>query len=185
MFFFQKTFRLTYRKVVLSFFFSLLFICSPAWATDAQDISIGLKALLMMNDRPSGIVNMAVVYDPAVPESKADAESIKNKIDNGVGVPGGLKLASRLVSISESDKLTDVKLAFLASEVSPVGFDAISKAASSGILTVSTDTACVRSNKCVLGVEAKPRVAIYYSAAAAEAAHIHFVSAFLMLVKQI
>ena len=171
--------------MVLPFFVSLLFTCSPAWATDAQDISIGLKALLLMSDRPSGTVNMAIVYDSANPESKTDAESIKHTIDNGNGVPGGLRLTSRLVSISGIDRLTDVKLAFLASGISPAGFDSISKAASSGVLTVSTDTACVRTNKCVLGIESKPRVVIYYSPAAAEAAHISFVSAFLMLVKQI
>jgi len=138
-----------------------------------------------MNNRPSGVLSVAVVYDPASSESKADAESIKSNIDSGVGVPSGLKMTSRLVSISGIDKLTDVRLAFLASGISPAGFDSVSKAASSGMLTISTDIACVRTNKCVLGIVSKPRVAIYYSPAAAEAAHINFASAFLMLVKQI
>lgn len=138
-----------------------------------------------MNDRPSGTINVAIVYDSTGPESKADAESIKNKIDNGIGVPSGLKLTSKLISISELDKLADVKLVFLASGVPPAGFEPVSKASSSGILTISTDLACVRTNKCVLGIESKPRVSIYYSPVAAESAHISFVSAFLMLVKQI
>lgn len=185
MFCLQPKFRLSYRRTLLPFLLSLLFVCSPAWATDAQDISIGLKALLMMGERPSGVVNVAIVYDSASPESETDAESIKSKIDSGVGVPSGLKLATRLINISELDKLSDVKLVFLASGISPAGFDPISKASSSGILTISTDIACVRTNKCVLGIVSRPSVAIYYSAAAAEAAHISFVSSFLMLVKQI
>lgn len=170
---------------VSTFVGCLLFAPVHACATDAQDISASLKALLLMNSHPSGNISVAIVFDPLNQESRADAEGIKTIMDNGIGSSSIMKLEPRLVSIADTSRFSDAKVVFLAKGISPAGFEAISKAASPGILTISTDIDCVMAHKCVLGITSKPHVTIYYSTVATEAEHISFVSAFLMLVKHI
>ncbi len=173
-------------KAVATVCVFLVFICPSAHATDQLDISTGLKTLLLMTNRVSGLIAVAVVFDPANPESRMDAENIRSAIDSGNGVPGGLKMTAELVGYTSFLKSTDAKVAFLAKAIPVSSFDTISATAqSSGILTISTDLDCVKSGKCVLGIMSKPRVEIYYSPAAAEAAHINFAPAFIMLAKQV
>lgn len=173
------------RKVTLLLCCYLLMV-QPAFATDVLDISTALKTLLLMNDKPSGAIVVAVVFDPAAPASKADAAAIKNNIDNGAGVPSGLNITAKLVETSALGNLSGAKVALLASDLPAGSFSAVSAAANAlGVLTVSTDLACVKSGKCVLGIVSKPRVEILYNAAAADAAHISFANTFLMLVEHI
>jgi hypothetical protein len=173
-------------RIFVSIGVCLIFFCATANATDQLDLSTGLKTLLLMTNKIPNPATVAVIYDPADATSKEDAEVIKKNIDDGTGVPNGLKLAAQLVSTADFPKLHDVAVAFLAEGLPPSRLDDISNAAATGgVLTISTDLACVKTSKCVLGVVTKPRVEIYYSPAAAEAAHINFSSAFLMLVKQI
>ncbi|MFA4995360.1 MAG: hypothetical protein WC521_08690 [Bdellovibrionales bacterium] len=159
---------------------------SKAYATDKTDIAVGMKTLSMLNVKPSGIITVAVVYDPTSVASKADADSIKEEIDNGVDVPRGIKLDSVLVSTNELGKLERAKIIFIAKSVAIRNFDAISVAASNaGALSISTDIDCVKANKCVIGIVSKPNVEIYLSTLAAERAKIGFAQVFMMLTKQI
>ncbi|HEU5048161.1 MAG TPA: hypothetical protein VFT64_10005 [Rickettsiales bacterium] len=160
--------------------------CSVAYATDQLDISTGLKTWLLVNDRPQGKVTVAVVYDPSNPSSEADGKIIQQDIGTGVGVPGGLNVVSALVPAGDMKAISAAKIAFLATGLSAEALNNISKtAASSGVLTMSADMTCVQANKCVIGIATKPRVDIYYSAVAAEASHISFAPAFVMLARKI
>lgn len=164
----------------------LCIFCQGAYATDQSDIATGLKVWLLVNDRPSGTITVAVIFDASNPNSKADAKTIKEDIDKGIGVPEGLNIVATLVSIADIAQLAKPNIAFVANGVSQDGFDTISKAATvSGILTISADTNCVQANKCVIGVTTQPRVEIYYSPVAAEASRIKFAPAFIMLARQI
>lgn len=166
----------------------LAFFClsSPSYATDPLDISTGLKTLLLMNEKSSGTVPVAIVYDAGSPESKADAESMKTDIDNGVGVLSGLTLNAYVVSTADIAKISGAKIAFLAKDINSSHFGSIYDIASRNeVLTISTDINCVKANKCILSIVSKPHVEIYYSPAAAEASHISFAPAFTMLVKQL
>jgi len=165
----------------------LLVLSSPiAFATDQIDLSVGLKTLFLMNNKISGTVAVAVVFDPVNAESKTDAETIKNNIDSGNGIPNGLTLSAHLVSIHDLEKSPGAKVIFLAKDLSAVNFDAVNRTATAtGALTMSTDLECVKTNKCILGIVSRPRVTIYFSETAANASHIGFAPAFLMLVQQI
>lgn len=158
---------------------------SVSFATNAQDISIGLKVLLLVKNF-HGMIPIAIVYNPDFPDSLADATSIKNSIDAGLGITEELTFNAYLVSSKEMNKLLDAKVAFLTDNLLPDGANAVcDTAGKQGILTISGNIGCVKANKCVLGIISKPRVEIYYSPVAAEASHLSFDSAFMMLVKPI
>ncbi len=174
------------RKATLACCAALLFAPSVSFATDALDISIGLKILLLMKERYSGPIPVAVIYNPAVPSSVSDAESIKKNIDQGTGIPEELKFSAYLVSLNHAEKLAGAKVAFMADNLSSDGISSVCDAAGKqGILTISSNINCVRANQCVVGIISKPRIEIYYSPLAAEASHLTFSSAFIMLVKPI
>jgi hypothetical protein len=164
--------------------FYVLAICTPALATDALDVSVGLKTLPLLTTRINGQINMAIVFDAAKPESRSDAEAIKAAVDAGLDVPGGARLVPMIVPLNELPKLKGANLIFLAKGVGPEAFVSVSQsAAASGILSMSTDVTCVWANKCVLGIVSRPTVEIYYSRAAAAASHLGFSAAFVMLAK--
>lgn len=167
--------------------FVLLITClmaSVAHATDPKDLAVAEKVLPLLQDKLSGNVNVAIVYDPANPASKSDADAIKAAIEASPTV-SGMTLTPTMVTISDLGKLAQSKMAILAYGLKS-SFDAIAAAAvPGGTLTISTDLDCVKSNKCVLGVVSAPSVDIYYSKTAADAGKVGFAPAFTMLVKQI
>lgn len=165
--------------------FSLL-ATHPVWATNQLDLSVALKTLPLLTNKIASPAVVAIIYNPASPESKVDAEAIKSIIDSGLEAPGNIKLTARMTSTSELSGLSGAKIAFLAHGLSLADYSVVSTAASSvGVLTICTDIECVKTNKCVLGVVSKPQVEVYYSPTAAEAAKISFASAFTMLAKQV
>jgi len=155
-----------------------------AKATDQLDITVGLKTLPLLANKIASPAPVGIVFDPANGASKADADAIKAAIDGGLEGPGGVKLTGQMVAVSDLGKLSGAKIVILAAGVGKGSFDAIATA-SSGALTLSTDLDCVKSNKCVLGIVSKPAVEIYFSKAAADAAHIGFAAAFAMLAKPV
>ena len=158
----------------------------PVWATDALDLSVALKTLPLLTNKITSPATVAIIYNPAHSESKADAEAIKAIIDNGLEAPGNVKLIAQLTSTSELSKLSSAKIAFVAHRTPSSDYAAVaSAAATAGVLTICTDLECVKINKCVLGVVSKPQVEVYYSPSAAEAAKINFSAAFTMLAKQV
>ncbi len=58
-------------------------------------------------------------------------------------------------------------------------------AARASVVTITSDQACVRAARCVVGIGTGERVQITVSRAAARAVNARFGSAFLMLVKEI
>jgi hypothetical protein len=165
--------------------FTLALTC-PAYATDQQDLSVALKTLPLLTTKMTSPASVVIVYDPAAPESKQDAEGIKAIIDNGLEAPGDIKLSAQMLSTVDPLKLSGVRIVFMAQGLPARDYDNIASVASAvGALTICTDIDCVRANKCVLGVVSKPRVEVYYSPAAADRSKISFVSAFTMLAKQV
>ncbi|MDR3436161.1 hypothetical protein [Telmatospirillum sp.] len=157
---------------------------TPVSATDAFDLSVGLKTLPLLSQRIVGPVNMAIVFDPGSPESRADADAIKAAADGGAEVPGGERLVPMLVAADDLSRLKGARLLFLTQGARAGAFDAVALvAAANGILSMSADLACVRANKCVLGIVSRPTVEIYFSRPAAVASHIGFTPAFTMLAK--
>lgn len=159
---------------------------APAMATDQLDVSVGLKTLPLLTNKITGQATMAIVFDPANAASKADADAVKALLDAGIDAPGGVKLTGQLVGVGELAKLSAAKIVVVAAGVGKGSYDAIATAvAAAGALSISTDLDCAKAGKCVLGIVSKPNVEIYFSKAAADAAHVGFAPAFTMLAKPI
>ncbi|MDE2029192.1 MAG: hypothetical protein KGI97_01370 [Alphaproteobacteria bacterium] len=158
----------------------------PAQATDRFDLAVALKTLPLLTNKMTNPAKVAIVYDSASPESKADAESIQSIIDGGLEAPGNIKLVASMVDVAELTKLNGKQIAFLADGIPSADDRRIGNGASAaGVLTICTNIDCVKTDDCILGVVSKPRVEVYYSPAAAGRARISFVSAFTMLAKQV
>jgi hypothetical protein len=161
-------------------------MAASAMATDQLDVSVGLKTLPLLTPKITGPATVAIVFDPSNAESKADADAIKAVIDGGLEAPGGVKLVALMVAVGEIGKVSGAKIAILTRGAGKSAFDGLATAATAaGVLSMSTDLDCVKASKCVLGIQSKPSVDIYFSKAAADAAKLVFSPAFAMLAKQI
>lgn len=159
-------------------------LSSAAAEVTKKDILVASRALNFIQNKPSGAVIAAIVFDPANPASKASADAIGAIIGGGLKA-GKVTLTAKVVPVGDLGGLSGTKIAFVA-EGMGAHFSAISGAASSsGIVVASTDVACVRGGLCALGVETSPKVQIYASKSAATAAGVEFLPAFLMMVKEV
>ena len=161
-----------------------VFCPAPVQAVERADIEAGLKTLPLLMTRMTGDLTMAVVYDSANPVSKAEGEKVKSLIDAGIQLPGGGKLTALPITTAEIGKLSRAKLAYLTSGLGAQLNDVAAATAAASILTLTMDIDCVRVAHCIIGVETKPSVTIYFSKTAADDAKIEFVQAFNMVVKQ-
>ncbi|MDE3060925.1 MAG: hypothetical protein KGJ06_07930 [Pseudomonadota bacterium] len=158
-------------------------LATPALAdTSRADLSLGMKTLPLLANKITGETTLAILFDPANPDSKTEAEHISAILEEGFEAPGDVRLISQLVPVDRLDKLSGSKIAVLTG-----GLDAYygvigPAAAKDNVLTMSTDLGCVRAHQCVLGLVSRPHVEIYYSSGAADAAHIVFGPIFLRLV---
>jgi hypothetical protein len=173
-------------RIILMMLVSLFTVPSYASAaTDAEDLSVGIKTLPLLTNKITGTATLAIIFDPTNSASKDEASKIKAILDGGFEAPGDLKLIGILVPVSDLKRLEGSKIAVITSGLSAY-FNSINHAAAANnILTISTDLNCVENNKCILGIISKPHVEIYFSKTAADEAQITFGQAFNMLVKQI
>lgn len=154
-------------------------------ATNKDDLAVGVKSIPLLEKKIQGSAAVAVVFNPADAESKGEADVIKGIFDGGLDAPGGVKLSASLVPVSELGKISGSQIVVLTGGLKSY-FEAIATAVNgAGVLSLSTDLECVRSNKCILGIVSKPSVEIYYSSKAAADANVSFATAFTMLVKKI
>ncbi len=169
--------------VLLVTFSVMSTLAHGCFATDALDLSVELKTLPLLTNKITGQAVVAIIYNPALSESKTEAESLKATIDAGVEAPGGVKLTAILVSTDNLSKLSEAKIGIVTAGGCT---DAVSAAAATyGVLTMSSDLECVKANRCIIGVVSRPSVEIYLSKSAADAAKIGFSQAFIMIVKQV
>lgn len=158
----------------------------PVSATEQLDLSVMLKTLPLLTNPPASPVAIAVVFDPANAASRSDAEGVKAVLESGIRAPGDLVLVPQLISVTDLSALSKNRIVIIAQGVPETAFPSIhALTVPASALTISTDLACVKSNKCVLGIVSKPRVQVFYSALAAEESKISFASSFTMLVKQV
>jgi hypothetical protein len=157
---------------------------APALATDATDLDVGLKTLPLMSRRLDGPINMAIVFDPDNARSKDDAQAIKAAADMRAVGADGQGLVAMAVAANDLVSLKGAKVIFVAQGVGDAVFDLVAQvAASDGLLSISADLRCVMANKCILGIVSRPTVEVYFSRHAADAAHIGFSPAFIMLAR--
>ena len=164
-----------------------LLASQPAWATTSTDILVGVKTLPLLSEKPTSPVIIGIIYDPNSSASKADADVAMAAFNKIGQVAGGLQFIGKLIPVTELSKLAQVRAAFIM-EGTRASMDAIYAASTAThVLTMSSDISCVQNEKCTLGIltGGASDVEIYYSKAAADAASVSFVQAFLMLVKRV
>ncbi len=172
-------------KIAALVFMLLISTCLPVQATEPTVVNVGLKALTLLEEKAFSSAAVAVIFDSDNPASKTDAESIMKYInEKSTVILPETAITAKLVNVKDIANISGFKMAFLAEGISNNNIDTICNAANKAqMLTISTNTNCVRVHKCVLSIETKPQIEIYYSVDAAESAHIKFDSALLMLVK--
>lgn len=156
----------------------------PAAAMAALNVPVAARVISFVQPTPAGLIPVAVVYQPGNAASEAEASEIERALPAGL-VVGRASLRIRRVSVNQLDQLSGSRAAFVTTGLRGFQDEIAAEAASRSVLTITTDNACVRSARCVVGISSKVRTQITVSKAAATRSRIRFGSAFLMLVKEI
>lgn len=153
-------------------------------AATERDILVVSRALGFIKPKPEGNVTTAIVFDPANPASKADADALMGVLGGGLKA-GKVQLQGKLVPVTDAGGIMGAGMAIVANGTAP-HFAAIKAAAAgSSVLVTSFDLECVKAASCALGVATEPKVEIFANKAAAGAAGVEFLPAFLMMVKEL
>lgn len=151
---------------------------SPARADTKKDLETLSKAISFMKGGPLGVVDMAIVYDSADPDSVAHAEEIFKLSQQSVGTKVSLKGVKVPLYALDTQKS---RVVFLTRGTQEIYEKALENAAKNQGITISTDEACLGTG-CVLMVKTSPSIQIFVNTAAANAAGVEFASAFSMMI---
>ena len=156
-------------------------LSSPAFAeTTQRDREVIGRALSFVEGTSGSDRTVAIVYDPA---SEGEAQALASTMAGGLSA-GRVTLNARLVPMSEASSLGGAHAAVLLGSASGDA-GVFSAASSAGVMTVSTDMACVQSGQCVMGVQSAPSVRIVVNRGAAGASSVSFAAAFAMMIEEI
>ncbi|WP_035693716.1 hypothetical protein [Azospirillum halopraeferens] len=158
----------------------------PALAdVGAKDVQVAAKTFGFTVPPLTGTVTVAVVFDPGVPASQADADQLKTILGSGLAV-GTATLVPVLVPVAQLDGgLDGANVAFLTGGLSAHHERIFAATKAKKLLSVSADTSCVQSARCVMGVKSEPKVEILVNKAAAEASSVSFAPAFRMMISEL
>jgi hypothetical protein len=158
-------------------------VSAPAQATTLLDLQVGLKTLRLLETRPTGHVNMLVVFDPEKQQTKVEALAIIGLANGGIHLSDDVVVETAAVPVADLERHRDARIIFV-----PRGMDRSWEQLqqhATGMLTLTTDLACVGADRCVVGIVSEPTVEIYFSQAAAKTQSIQFSDAFAMLAKTV
>lgn len=147
-----------------------------------RDIQVAGRTFGFVEGMPSGEVAVAVVYDPSVAASKAEADQLAQLMGGGMKVAKNT-LKSKLVPVSALD-LGGANVAFVTSGLG-AHHDAIFAAASGAkVMSITKDFGCVDAKKCVMGFASEPDVKIQISRSAASSTGLAFSPALKLMVTE-
>jgi hypothetical protein len=151
--------------------------------TTARDVQIIVKSATFLTSKPSGAIRVNIVFDPDNPASRQDAESIQDSLN---AMADAVLAPQPSLTPLERAGSVDGTLVILAmgvpDRIQAVVADAVR---GRGILTASADAACARAGRCVIAVQAKPRVEILFNDAAGKAAGVAFLPTFLVMITEL
>jgi len=161
-----------------------LFLLAPmlahAQSLDAQDVQLVCNALGFLDPAAaSGVV--AVVYDPAISGSKADADAIVAAFGNGIAG----EQANYTAKVVSSDDLAGGGYVAIIAANGAAGTKIMKIARARKILCATGDKSAVQAGKCVMAVSSGNEVEIVVNTSAAAAAGLDFVTAFRTLITEI
>jgi len=163
--------------------FSAVLPTQPA-PSAVLNVPVAARVITFVHPAPVGVVPVAIVYEPGNAASEADAADMERALSNGITI-GRATLRTRRVAVSNLGQLSGVKAAFVTTGLRAYQDEVAAAAGAQSVLTITADSACVISGKCVVGITSPNRTQIIVSKAAARRSGIRFGSAFLMLVKEV
>lgn len=168
------------RKLIFSAV-AVAMLAMPAQAeTTTRDLEVIGRALGFIEGASGSDRTVAIVYDAA---SDAEAQALAASMSGGLSA-GRVTLNPRLVASDDLGGLNGADAAVLLGGTS--GDSAVTGAASAaGIMSVSTDMACVETGGCVMGVQSAPSIRIIVNRANAASASVSFAAAFAMMIEEI
>ncbi|HBH26032.1 MAG TPA: hypothetical protein DDX54_01315 [Rhodospirillaceae bacterium] len=150
-------------------------------AASGKDLEVLAKAVGFIQGGPTGSVPVAVLYDPGVAASSAEADAVSGLLAGGVG--GGK------VTLTDGGKVeigalpaTPGAVFFVTQGLGAHHGAILAKVTEVGGLTLSTDEACLLAGACVFVVKTEPSVDILVSSKAAGATNTELASAFSMMI---
>lgn len=151
----------------------------------AKDVQVAAKTFGFTVPPLTGTVKVAVVFDPATPASQAEADQLTAILGSGLAV-GATTLVPVPVPVGQLDGgLDGVGVAFVTAGLSAHHERIFAATKARKLLSVSVDTSCVQSARCVMGVKSEPKVEILVNKAAAEASSVTFAPAFRMMISEL
>jgi hypothetical protein len=168
------------RKIILAAIAGAI-MSAPSFAeTTQRDLEVIGRALGFVEGASGSDRVVAIVHDAA---SAAEAQALAATLAGGLSA-GRVTLTGRLVPSSDTAGMAGADVAVLLGSAS--GDAGVFGAASSnGVMTVSTEMACVEAGQCVMGVQSAPSVRIVVNQGAARSSSISFAAAFAMMIEEI
>jgi len=164
------------RSIAVLWAVFIMFVPMAHAATTPRDLQAIARAVGFINGLPRGAVDVAIVDGPG-------ADALINAMGRGVSA-GGVTLNPRRISLARLAQ-SGARI-IIVPEGQGAAHEAIAAAARQlNAVTLSTDMACVRSGRCVVGVATSPRVEIVVSRAAATASRVTFSQAFRVMIREI
>lgn len=179
------------RKLFLVAAIGAVLHLSPCRAAQAQsaafitqeDLQVAVRALSFAYAVPKGDIVIEIVYNPASKDSVNEAEGLQKSIGSGL-VLGDRKVLSKMVSVAQMGS-TGSKVAYVTHGMQQDYDTILSNSQARGLLTFTTDFACVDQQKCVMGIKASPNIKIEVSRAATAAAGLEFSQALKLMIREV
>ncbi|USI71686.1 hypothetical protein [Sphingomonas morindae] len=152
-------------------------------AAASFNLPVAARVIGFVQPPPSGVVLAGIVYEPGNAASEEEAALIEQQLAAMPAI-GHATIKGRRVSAANLGGLAGTRVAFVTAGVrnqQQLG----EWAAHNGLLTITSDLACVEAARCAVAVSSAARTQITVSRAAVKAAGLRFGSAFLMLVKEL
>ena len=141
------------------------------------------RTLGYSGDGMSGVAVVGIVFAPADPESRREAEHVRSVIGDGLAT-GRVRLQARLVPVEQLTAATGLNALYLTAGLAGSSEVIFSAAQRLQVPTISANLTCVEAGRCVVGFTSEPTVQILLNQGAAERIGIHFLQAFRMLVRE-
>lgn len=167
--------------------FALSCFYSPlSWAeTTPKDMQVLGRALGFLEKPLTGSVVIGVLYAPGNSASEADLKAVQDTLAKGLK-SGNVTLEAKPIALTAlNNELNGLKVIFVTEGLSSQYEQIVAAIKDKGILSVTTDLACVQAEKCAVGVKSEPKVEIIVSRAAAGAVGVAFSASFRMMIKEI
>jgi hypothetical protein len=130
---------------------------------------------------PTGTVEIGIVYPPASPTGKNEAERLAGALGGSLRA-NAVTVRLRLIP---SDDIPPGITALLLTSAAESHAAGIARATSGkGVLVASTDMASLQAGQVAIVIQSEPRKEIFLNRAATETAGVRFATAFRMMVRE-